>query len=444
MAAKRVVFWCISILIVAGLVGGHPGWAADKSGTSTIDKGRASSPEAIAPGPGEPIEVAADSTGQGVPEGGGAAEDGSQCQSCPNCCCAPMCAGPDRFWLRADYLMWWTSGMKLPPLVSTGVLGAPGVLEGDSTIGADGRSGFRTTVGMWLGCQDVWALQFDYLSLGERDTNFFASSADYPTLGRPIYDMLLIQPGAEPVNGTIAVATKDYFQSAGALLSYNVWNCGARYAGPAVCDSCDGEDCIPLPWSYRMDALAGFRYYNLSDAVVIDENTTVSNNSTTTYQIEDNFRARNDFYGSELGLRMRATRGPWAFDFTMKVAAGNTHETVTITGLTTDGGTTNSGVLASGANLGTFQRDEFTMIPELSMEVGYQVNRHLRAYVGYDILYWGCVQRAADQIDVMVDPLNVKSDPNYAPSAALPAPTFPDRQTSFWAQGVNVGVELKF
>ena len=193
-----------------------------------------------------------------------------------------------------------------------------------------------------------------------------------------------------------------------------------------------------------MDALAGFRYYNLSDAVVIDENTTVSNNSTTTYQIEDNFRARNDFYGSELGLRMRATRGPWAFDFTMKVAAGNTHETVTITGLTTDGGTTNSGVLASGDKSGHLPARRVHYDPRA--EHGGRVPGQ-SAPAGVTLattFFTGDVCSAADQIDVMVDPLNVKSDPNYAPSAALPAPTFPDRQTSFWAQGVNVGVELKF
>ena len=92
-------------------------------------------------------------------------------------------------------------------------------------------------------------------------------------------------------------------------------------------------------------------------------------------------------------------------------------------------------MLASGANLGVFQRDVFTMIPELSMEVGYQFTRHIRAYVGYDILYWGCVRRAADQIDLQVDPLNVRSDLRYAPSVALPAPAFPDRETCFWRKG---------
>jgi hypothetical protein len=343
--------------------------------------------------------------------------------------------------------MWWTSGMRLPPLVSTGPLGAPGttILEGGDSVGIDGRSGFRSTIGAWLDCRDVWGFELDYLTIGERDTGFSASSTEFPTLSRPIYDMLLNQPSAEPVNGSIAVATKDYFQSAGAMLSYNVWNCGVRYLAPSGCDACgENQCCIPLPTSYRLDVLMGFRYYNLSDQVLINETTTVSNATTTTYQIQDNFRARNDFYGSELGLRTRATRGRWALDLLMKLAAGNTHETVSIAGLTSNGGTANAGVLASGANLGVFQRDEFTMIPELGMEVGYQITRHLRTYAGYDILYWGCVRRAGDQIDLMVDPQNVPSDLRYSPTTALPSPTFPDRPTCFWAQGVHAGLEVTF
>ena len=295
---------------------------------------------------------------------------------------------------------------------------------------------------MWLGCQNSGPPKPDYFTLGDRDTNFFANSTDFPTLGRPIYDMLLNQQSTEPVNGSIAVMTNDYFQSAGATLTYNVWNCGVRYEAGAGCDSDDEcQCCIPVPRNFRMDVLVGFRYYNLSDLVLVNETTTVANTAVNTFQIQDSFRARNDFYGSELGLRTRATRGRWALDILMKLAAGNTHETVTIAGLTSG---LPGGVLASGANQGVFQRDQFTMIPELRLEVGYQLTRHIRTYAGYDILYWGCVQRAADQIDLQVDPLNVRSDPRFAPAAGLPAPTFPDRQTAFWAQGVTAGLEVKF
>ena len=68
-------------------------------------------------------------------------------------CGLPVCSPPGRFWLRGEYLMWWTSGMDLPPLVTTspqgtpqnqaGVLGQSGttILFGGQTVNGDGRSG---------------------------------------------------------------------------------------------------------------------------------------------------------------------------------------------------------------------------------------------------------------------------------------------------------------
>ena len=100
----------------------------------------------------------------------------------------------------------------------------------------------------------------------------------------------------------------------------------------------------------------------------------------------------------------------------------------------------NAGVLALGTNSGTFTGDTFTMIPQLGLELGFQVNCHWRAYVGYDILYWGSVVRAGEQIDLNIDPRNIP--PTQDP--ALPFPAFPGRTTSFWAQGVNVGTEFRF
>ena len=40
------------------------------------------------------------------------------------------------------------------------------VLYGDSTVNGGGRSGFRTTFGMWLDNCNVWGVEFDYLNLG--------------------------------------------------------------------------------------------------------------------------------------------------------------------------------------------------------------------------------------------------------------------------------------
>ncbi len=64
----------------------------------------------------------------------------------------------------------------------------------------------------------------------------------------------------------------------------------------------------PLLNCCRADLLIGFRYYNLSDSVGIHENLTSTAPTYATFDIQDDFSARNDFYGSELGLRTKLYR----------------------------------------------------------------------------------------------------------------------------------------
>ncbi len=75
---------------------------------------------------------------------------------CTNCCCADCCCGcypGNRFYVSGEYLLWWTKGSQLPPLLTTatgpfsatnnGTLGQPGtqVLVGDQSVATSARSG---------------------------------------------------------------------------------------------------------------------------------------------------------------------------------------------------------------------------------------------------------------------------------------------------------------
>jgi hypothetical protein len=411
-----------------------------------------------APIAGEPLENAA-------PTNPAPADDGE----CADFCGAAVCSPPGKYWLRADYLAWFTNGMKLPPLVTTspdgtpvssaGVLGATGttVLFGDTTVGNDMRSGFRTTLGVWLGDCHKWGLEFDYLSLGERANGFDMASTGFPILSRPFFNVETNAQAAELVaypdtlEGRVTVVARDYFQSAGVTLSRNLCGCNSCES----CESCDPceQSCggcnVPSLFCCRTDLLMGFRYYNLSDFVGITEDLRITQTGPTagtTIGVQDNFRARNDFYGSELGLRTRIYRGRWSMEILTKLAMGNNHQTITIDGQTTitplasTTQTYNAGILAGSTNSGVYQRDQFTIIPQLSTELGYQLNCHWRAYIGYDILYWGAVARAADQIDLNLDPRNFPP----ATSGGLSFPQFPGKTDAFWAQGLHLGAEFRF
>jgi len=384
---------------------------------------------------------------------------------CEEFCGFPCCTPPGKLWLRADYLMWWTNGIRLPPLVTTspqgttaseaGVLGYPNttILFGDQTVANDGRAGIRITMGMWLDNCHNWGIEVDYFTIGEKNANFNEYSTGDPILARPLYNVQTIAQSRELVaypdivEGRVTADAKDYFQGTGVWLTYNLC---CNECGEPCCETADECCCAPpLMYCCRTDLLVGFRYYKHSSSVLIREDLRVTQEGPTEnwlFDITDNFRARNDFYGSELGLRTRVHRGRWSLEMLAKVAVGNTRQVITIEGQTivtpTDQPTEirEGGVFAVRSNMGTYNRDAFTMIPQLGVEVGYQLNCNWRAYMGYNLLYWGCIAQAADQIDLYIDPRNIP--PTQDP--ALPFPAFSGKTSCFWAQGANVGLECRF
>ena len=251
---------------------------------------------------------------------------GDECP-CADYCGMPLCSPPGRFWLRADYLMWWTSGMTLPPLVTTGTTTSPTstVLFGNDIVNDGGRSGFRTT------CGDVARLPPRLGRrvrlpgpLGVQSAGFSEFSAGNPILTRPFFNVQTNQADAEmvafpatgdqpQVSGSISVVAKDYFQSAGVSMSYNLCSCGS------CCDSCDS--CMlpvrivacrcsiaaaPTWWSV-------LRYYNLSDSVLIHETPQSTLPLLAMFDINDNFSARTT----------SSTAANWAYEPSCIAAAGH-------------------------------------------------------------------------------------------------------------------------
>jgi hypothetical protein len=107
------------------------------------------------------------------------------------------------------------------------------------------------------------------------------------------------------------------------------------------------------------------------------------------------------------------------------------------------------GLLALATNIGRFTRDRFSAVPEVGVNVGYRITDHLRAFVGYNFLYWGNVVRPADQIDRVLDAslipnfLNPQTGLPYTPTGAL-RPAVPFKETDYWAQGVTFGLEFRY
>ena len=359
---------------------------------------------------------------------------------------------PQRLWVRADYLLWWTKGSRLPPLITASPAGTPPssagrlgeatttVLYGNQYVNDDARSGTRLSTGFWLDSGQTVAIAADYFDLGAATDRGRGDSSSGDIIARPFYNMQAGQQDAQLISGTIGVDYRDYFQSAGSWLQFNLAGCTRLIDDCSVTGSY-----LAGRRGYDIDLLVGYRYYRADDSLSIRESTVDTSGGPfngTTFDIAEGFRTENRFHGAELGFSTRVYRGRWSLELLTKMAIGNNRQVVTIDGqtITTLPGlpptTASGGVLATGSNIGRYTDDQFTVIPQLGLDLGFDLSERLRLFVGYNLIYWPQVQRAADQIDLAVDPRNI---PPVQPGA-LPFPAAQLSSTDFWAQGVNFGL----
>jgi hypothetical protein len=357
--------------------------------------------------------------------------------------------GGPRFYGRAEYLLWWLKEARVPPLVTTGppdpsgqsgVLGRPGtvLLFGGSEVGGDVRSGGRLTLGYWCDDARTMGVEGSFFLLGQRSFRFAANSLEFPVLARPFFSLNAMAESAQVATapglaaGSVAVEGPSRLWGAEADFRYN------------LCCGCLG----------RLDLLAGFRYLELDEQLHVTESLLglagAGAFAGSRIQVSDRFDTRNQFYGPQAGLDYELTYGRWSLDVRGKLALGNTHQVVNIAGeqviVAPTGAITvaNGGLLALATNSGHFTRDRFAVLPEVGLTLGCQVTDWCRLSVGYNFLYLSSVVRPGDQIDRVLDVTQIPNFPVAArPTGAL-RPAAPVRDTDFWAQGINLGVEFRY
>ena len=222
---------------------------------------------------------------------------------------------PHWYWVRAEYLSWWTSGMDLPPLVTTspfgtdqddaGVLGTDGVsiLFGGQEYHEGQRSGGRIRFGLWLDPMQKVGIEGEYLGLEQSGETFSATSTGgNPILARPFYNILDFAEDSELVGfpdiieGTVSVATTGDFEGAAARMRWSL--CCPQMS----CDACDPcSSCGPSGPGVALTG--GYRFYRLDEGVRIDENlTSLAPSVPGSFDIFDSFDSANEFHGGELGM----------------------------------------------------------------------------------------------------------------------------------------------
>jgi hypothetical protein len=344
------------------------------------------------------------------------------------------CLNPfaNRLWVRGEFLAMWGKSANVPPLVTTSNAADAGVLGRSSTqILFGGRfedpgiyPGGRLTVGYKCNpCEDT-GLEASYMFLSNKGVTLSADSTTTPIIARPFFNVqtpgqdavIIALPNSDPSlnqTGSINASLTNEFYSLEML-----WRQGMQ------------TQC-----GRQLNFLAGYRYGNFNEILAINSSTQFLGATT---QISDRFSAENVFHGAELGISTKKRYCRWTVELLGKFALGNTRSTLDMRGSTiiSTGTTTQSGLLAPPVNISHIEENNFTVIPELGITLGYDLTDRLRASLGYTFLYWSRVARPSDQIDMNVNVGNVSTSP--------PAPMFRYVPGDYWVQGCTAGLEFRF
>jgi hypothetical protein len=192
-----------------------------------------------------------------------------------------------------------------------------------------------------------------------------------------------------------------------------------------------------------VDLLGGWRHINLDDTLTVTEAFTAFGAAGPDFNFAgvDQFKAQNRFDGAQIGLDGELRYNRWSLGARGMVALGNVNERVNVQGFNVQNGVTTQGDLLTvpNGNIGVFERNRFAWAPEVNFKLGYQVTDHMRAFVGYDILYLSSVVRAGEQVNLAVDPTHLGGG---ATTAAQPPFAF--HSSDYWAQGLNFGLEFRY
>lgn len=369
---------------------------------------------------------------------------------------------PQDGWISFEGLTMWTDGMGVPPLVTTspqgtpftdaGVLTRPGTqtLYGGENVLRGSTDAWRLNFGFWLDRCHTWGVGADYIELDRRNETFSATSTGDPILARPFFNTLTGREDSELVafnNGTTiqltgTVTVNSYSELAGGGFYVRRMMCCDEGCSQGLFCGCNEHYCS------RKEFRVGYRYLELNEAVTIGEDLVNSGAiNRGRFDITDAFKTTNQFNGIDLAWSQRVTRNYWTFEAMVHLGVGNTNQNVVVAGQTTivdENGTSTAydeGILALSTNSGTYEQDQFAVLPEINLTLGYQLTDHIRATLGYTGIYWSNVVRPGQHIPTMANP---DFFPPVITSTGDPRPLFAFDTTDYWAHGLSYGIEYRW
>jgi hypothetical protein len=347
---------------------------------------------------------------------------------------------PESSWsVGADYLLWWLRRGHLPPVVTTSSPASQGILGRPDTRIIYGEERLETRHEDRFNGLRFWLDWLAPCGLGIEARAFFLErDSTYRTIRHQTAPLLALaytdaQTG-QPASEVFAGPDPRRGLLWGGFVGYSrieLFGEEVNAVFPLLAD----EDT-------RIDLLAGARFLQLRDRYHHTATSRTQPDGAALFGVVDNFRIHNAFYGGQIGLRGERNFGRFFVQARGSAALGADDQLIRTFGQRVDHNPqrriqTASGLFVQPSNSGRFERCQLDFVGEAAVNVGYQLGEHVRVFAGYTFLFWADPIRAAGQLDTVI---NTQQD--TAPSPRRPGVPF--QGDAFWAQGLNLGVEVRW
>lgn len=351
-------------------------------------------------------------------------------------------ADSGRFTIGAEALGWRLQDSPLPfPVVTDGVIGQPDthILLGNQSVDTGTNPGLRIRVDYALSDQSGIEANLFRLRSHSRGAGIEASGDPGSTdIFFPYIDAITLQESATELSSASIYSGSAQEQLSNSLQGAEL---NARWA-------------LASAGSWHLDMLGGIRYLRLHETYTLStQSPYLPAFGPDIWETTDRFDTTNNFYGAQAGMRARFEQGRLFADGTAKLGLGVMSQSVGINGaLVTDDFTFGpaqtfpGGYLALPTNIGNHSRRTFAVVPEVALNVGYRITPRITILAGYSFLYANTVVRPGNQVNRTIDPNQSTSyteDPAASAQGAA-QPRFAFHSSSFRAQGINVGLTVRF
>jgi hypothetical protein len=346
--------------------------------------------------------------------------------------------------LAADFLYWFQHRMRVPPLLTTSAPGpgSGGALGTSATEVLYGGDRLESRHDRYVGVRLLadYRLTADLAVSGsafflERDSTHFAVGWHSITpLARPYVSAVdgstqaFVVAGHHPGVGDLSGAFNAYSRIE--LFGQDLNLEEAWFRAPTC----------------SLGLLGGLRFLQLRERLDLTGVSRLLPAEAELFGVEDHFSTFNKFFGLQGGASGEYRWGRCYVEGKAAVALGVDDQQIRTKGRQLDQAPHSRdvepyGLFVQPGNRGSFERGDFDVVAEVSLNVGYQLRRGLRVHAGYTFLGWVNPVRPGDQVQPVNPPPGIAAAP---PAAAPVKPSVPFREDFFWAQGLNVGAELRW